>query len=155
MEATFTKVGGIEDFDSRSVSSLTTVPISNKSNITSDVSSRFSGEVLENPDETDTSTSNVDELDEDLLDADLQEKLREASRQAARQAARQAREARQAAKRKQRKRNWERFLQNGHEDAKKDNKKHCDDENGDEGGNSDSKRPAVAAAPASVGVASK
>lgn len=168
MEDTFKRVGEeIEDFDSHSVSSLTTVPISNRSKITPDIS-RTMTKIPHNQDETDVNTIDTDPThtlgsghqsvfsditgsDVDELDEDLREEVRQAE-QAAREA---AREARQQAKTKQRKRRLEKAMRNEHEDAKNDNKKHRDDENGDEGGNCDSKRPAVAAAPAPVGVSTK
>jgi len=181
MEATCNRVGEVEDFDSRSVSSLTTVPVSNRSKATPDIRRR-ADKIPHNSDEkevetidtdathtvgsghqsvfSEITTSDVGDLDEDLQEEVRQaeqaaREAREAARLAIRQAKQKARVRQQKARVRQRKRRFEKAMQNEHEDAKYKDKKHRDDENGDEGGNSDSKLRVAAAVPAPVDVASK
>ena len=146
MESICYGVGGIFD-DSRSVSSLTTVLVSNRSKVTPETCSMT--EVPHNGDEKDIDTIDTDPShdvtgshhqsilsgltasdDSVDLDADLQAEVQAAMEQA---------------KKKQRKRNVEGKKQAEHEDQKKPTKKRRDDEDdkdGNEGGGA-----AAAAAP--------
>ena len=154
MEPICYSVGGIGGFDdSRSVSSLTTVPVSNRSKVTPEVSRM--AEVPHNEDEKDIDTIGSDPSHEvagshhpsifsDLTTSDNSEAL-DPDLQAV------VEQAKKEAKRQQRKRNRERAKQAEHEDQQKRTKKRRDDDE-DEG---DGKPPAAAAPAAPPAVSAK
>jgi hypothetical protein len=141
MESICYGVGGIFD-DSRSVSSLTTVLVSNRSKVTPETCS--AAEVPHQEDEKDVDTIDSDPShevagshhrsifsdltasdDSEALDPDLQAEME------------QLEQSKEKIKKKQRKRNLERAKQAEHEDQKKPTKKRRDDEDdkdGNEGG---------------------
>ena len=161
MESICYGVGGIFD-DSRSVSSLTTVLVSNRSKVTPETCSM--AEVPHQEAEKDVDTIDSDPShevagshhrsifsdltasdDSEALDPDLQADL--ADLRAAME------QAKEKIKKKQRKRNLERAKQADHEDQKKPTKKRRDDED-DKDGNEGGGKPTAAAAAAAPPVVS-
>mmetsp|Transcript_24760 Transcript_24760/g.27717 ORF Transcript_24760/g.27717 Transcript_24760/m.27717 type:complete len:160 (-) Transcript_24760:537-1016(-) len=144
-------VGGTEDFDNCSISSLRTVPISNKSNILPDVN-RMAEKVLHKDSEQDIHTidttpthlvgsvhksvfSDLTASSDEALDPDLQDQLDDLKKEFD----------------DQKKGTEEKAAQtpiNEHQVHEKQNKKHRDDDpddNGGKGGKYDAKPPVTAA----------
>jgi hypothetical protein len=166
MESICYSVGGIFD-DSRSVSSLATVLVSNRSKVTPETCSM--AEVPHQEDEKDVDTIDSDPShevagshhpsifsdltasdDSEALDPDLQ-----ADVQQAKEKAKEAKEEIKQAKKKQRKRNLERAKQAEHEDQKKPTKKRRDDQDDKDGNEGGGKPTAAAAAAAPPAVSAK
>ncbi|CAB9526136.1 expressed unknown protein [Seminavis robusta] len=151
MEPTCYSVGGIFD-DGSSVSSLTTVPVSNRSKVTPETCrmAQVAGSHHPSIFSDITASDDSEALDPDLL-AEVERQAEQARRQVeqARKQAEQAlrkqvEQARKHAKKKQRKRNLERAKQAEHEDQKKPTKRRRDDED-DEDGNEGGGKPALSA----------
>ena len=162
MESICYGVGGIFD-DSRSVSSLTTVLVSNRSKVTPETCSM--AEVPHQKAEKDVDTIDTDPShqvagshhrsifsdlttsdDSEALDPDLQAEMEQAKAEME-----QAKQAKEKIKKKQRKRNLERAEQADDEDQKKPTKKgrdNEDDKDGNEGGGKPTAAAAAAAPPA-------
>ena len=145
--------GALDDI--RSVSSLTTVPVSNRSKVTPETCSM--SEVPHQEDEKDVDTIDTEPShevvgshhrsvfsdltasdDSEALDPDIQAELMA-----------ETKDLKEKAKRKQRKRNLERAKQAEREDQKKQTKKRRDDED-DKGGNEGGGKPTAAAAAAAA-----
>jgi hypothetical protein len=135
----YNSVGGIFD-DSRSVSSLTTVLVSNRSKVTPETCS--TAEVPHTID-SDPSHEVAGSDDSEALDPNLQAEIE------------QAKEGIKQAKKKQRKRNFERAKQPELEDQKKRTKKRRDDQDDKDGNEGGGKPTAAAAAAAPPAVSAK
>jgi hypothetical protein len=166
----YNSVGGIFD-DSGSVSSLTTVLVSNRSKVTPETCSM--AEVPHQEDELDVDTIDSDPShevagshhpsilsdltasdDSEALDPDLQAEVELKAKEIAKQAKEGIKQAKEKAKKKQRKRNFERAKQAEHEDQKKPTKKRRDDQD-DKDGNEGGGKPSAAAAAAAPAVSAK
>jgi hypothetical protein len=169
MESICYGVGGIFD-DSRSVSSSTTVLVSNRSKVTPETCS-MADEVPHNGDEKDIDTIGTDPShdvtgshhqsissgltdfdDSVVLDADLQAEV-QAEERAVMAALERNKQTKKKVIKEQRKRNIKAQKQAEHEDQKKPTKKRRDDEDekdGNEGGGKPTAAAAAAAPPPAV-----